>query len=219
MAVPVFGATDMRSTSAMRDKPVYRSSYGQQYTGSFRNNVPAYTPQRLGTVSAGSSHSYGGCTMYVPDGRGSGSTYQYQTGNTGGYGAISVPSGTSRGRYSAATPSAEYEAQAQQAEEYAVRSRFYAPPSGGKETQWTNWWATFAELYGEDELTEDNLRAWWYTVYGGSAAPDDYQDFYNWCKTNNKFASLPIGNGVPCLLLCALLFALFKRHFYKNNIS
>ena len=207
--------TDMRSTSAMREKPKYRSSYGSRYTGSFRNSVPAYTPRPLGTTSSSATRTYGGGgyggAYYMERQRNSIPNSEYS--GVSGYGSIAIVRNTDRSgetqtlsEITGAEPTIS-----------AGRHRLFAPPSGGKEAQWASWWSTFASIYGED-ATEDDLETWWYSIYGASAAPDDYGDFYNWCITNRKFATLPVGDGVAFMLLLALVLIMYKRNSEKTTI-
>gem|GEM_PF-2459245 len=213
LPLQVSGVNNMYSTSSMRDRgySTYRSNYGSQHVGTDSYTGFVYSAKGLHTTSSSLRHTYG--SAYT-------GAYQsiHSLGKTsnhvkqgmsivgsidGSNDAIAPVSRPVVGQSVTSIPRNQVESESAVV---GMRSRFFAPPSGGKETQWANWWTAFAA--SGMELTEDNLRTWWYSIYGGSAAPDDYQDFYNWCKANRQFASLPLADGTAFLLVLGMLTAI-----------
>lgn len=91
--------------------------------------------------------------------------------------------------------------------------RLNAPGKGEVIARWQAWWSEF--LTTGKAHTEHNLSDWWYEKYLGSAGPDEFADFLNWCRQNNLLndePDAPLADGTIFLLLLSLVVVLYIRH-------
>ena len=219
--------TDMRSTSAMREKPKYRSSYGSRYTGSFRNSVPAYTPRPLGTTSSSATRTYGGGGYYQHN------NYNYRTDSR---------NNTGNNLYGIATPvmqrrRAAYPSTASRYQENSVSDNLASANHVNRRRLGTigDWYDENIDDYTNDngdgfEYEEDGYRyynsTWWdglyelwRSYYGEGSTPDLFEQMM--ADKNMRRAELPLGDGVGALLIAALIYmlVLFTKINHKHIAS
>ena len=84
---------------------------------------------------------------------------------------------------------------------------------GGTWEDWLN------QYYGDRNKQEGDLSElenWWDSNFGDGIMPDNaYDDFYDWA--NGKYT--PLSDGMEVLLLCLLMYTLFRMRIIYNNHS
>ena len=82
---------------------------------------------------------------------------------------------------------------------------------------WEDWLNQYYGDTGKEEGDLSDLENWWDSNFGGGIMPDlGYDDFYDWA--NGKY-NTPLSDGMWILLLCLLMYTLFRMRIIYNNHS
>ena len=102
----------------------------------------------------------------------------------------------------------------------AVRVRQAAPQRKAPGTVGSTWEDWLKQYYGDTGKGEGDLSGlndWWNDNFGGGFTPGNaYDDFYDWA--NGKY-NTPLTDGMGVLLLCLLMYTLFRMRIIYNNHS
>lgn len=186
---------DMHSTSSMRDKQTYRSSYGRQYTGSFYNSGKTYNPQKLSTISSSKQHSYGyNMYGYNPTSSFSASPQRITPNTVTFY------------------PIVNNTTKAKQSSTYNRHLSLRAP-GVLDDGAWRSWYDEYISDGGNENL--DGLEDWWSEHFGNddSVTPDIFDDWREWLENNQPWLT-PVGDYM-CLILLVMFYTLL---LIKNNV-
>ncbi len=82
---------------------------------------------------------------------------------------------------------------------------------------WEDWLNRYYGDTGKEEGDLSGLNDWWNDNFGGGFTPGNaYDDFYDWA--NGKY-NTPLSDGMGVLLLCLLMYTLFRMWIIYNNHS
>lgn len=82
---------------------------------------------------------------------------------------------------------------------------------------WEDWLNRYYDDTGKENGDLSELENWWDSNFGGGIMPDNaYDDFYDWA--NGKY-NTPLSDGMGILLLCLLMYTLFRMLIIYNNHS
>lgn len=81
---------------------------------------------------------------------------------------------------------------------------------------WEDWLNRYYGDTGKENGDLSELENWWDSNFGDGIMPDNvYDDFYDWA--NGKYT--PLSDGMGVLLLCLLMYTLFRMRIIYNNHS